>query len=361
MRVSFEIVPYTLQFKFEAGTSRGSLTEKKTWFIRAYDTNDYMVFGLGEAGPLKGLSADFSIDYGSKIRTVLDHLEGIEIPNDKAEMLECISKNTPKEMPSLRFGVETALLDLLRGGKGRIFNTGFSRGKQAIPINGLIWMGDDKFMQEQIDLKLKKGFDCIKMKIGAIDFERELALLEGIRDRYTSDEVTLRVDANGAFVAEKVLEKLEQLAALDIHSIEQPIKPGQTMLMAQLCRDSILPIALDEELIGIYGKEQRTELLETIRPTYIILKPSLLGGFLACQEWIEIAESLDTGWWMTSMLESNIGLNAIAQFTSTFNNQMHQGLGTGQLYHNNIESPLIIRKGHLHYNVKEKWKPGIVN
>jgi len=356
MKVKFEIFPHTLRFRLEAGTSRGSFTEKETWFIKAYNINDYSVFGIGEASPLKGLSIDYSLDYELKLLGVLDSLEGLEFPEEQLGLLDFIKVNTSVEMPSLRFGIEIALLDLLSGGKKKIFDSPFSRGEASIPINGLIWMGDINFMQDQIDEKLKKGFDCIKIKIGAIDFEQEVRLLEKIREQYTSDEVVLRVDANGAFNKENALERLNVLAALDIHSIEQPIAPGQTEFMRQLCTASLLPIALDEELIGITTNTERENLLKEIRPAYIILKPSLLGGVTACREWINIAESLNIGWWMTSMLESNVGLNAIAQLASTYENLMHQGLGTGQLYTNNINSPLTIKKGCLKYNIKGKWE-----
>ena len=247
------------------------------------------------------------------------------------------------------------MLDLLNGGKRIIFDTPFVQGKTRISINGLIWMGEKAFMQKQIDEKLKAGFNTIKLKIGAIDFDTELGLLESIREQYSANDITLRVDANGAFTETDVMGKMEQLAALEIHSIEQPIKPGQYELMKTLCAESPLDIALDEELIGLNTKEEKKALLERIHPQYIILKPALLGGILSCQEWIEIAESLNIGWWMTSMLEANIGLNAIAQFTAQYNLTLPQGLGTGQLYHNNIDSPLEIRKGELIYNKTKGW------
>lgn len=357
MRVKFKVFPHLLKFRFEAGTSRGSFTQKETWFIKANEVGERSLHGWGEASPLKGLSIDYSPDYGKKLRAVLDHIEGLEVP--EKGLLDFIAANTPVEMPSLRFGVETALLDLMNGGTHTIFTGPFSEGKQRIPINGLVWMGDKAFMQQQIDEKLKKGFNTIKMKVGAIDFDTELQLLEGLREAYTVEDLTLRVDANGAFTPEDVVEKLTALAALGIHSVEQPIKPGQRQLMYDLCHAELLPIALDEELIGINSHEEKKQLLEDTQPQYIILKPSLLGGIKACKEWIGIAESMKIGWWMTSMLESNIGLNAIAQFTALFNPELPQGLGTGQLYHNNIESPLIIKKGHLHYFVHGKWQlPG---
>ena len=355
MKVQFEVYPHLLQFKVEAGTSRGTFTERETWILKAFNESDPSFFGIGEASPLKGLSVDYSEDYGLKLIAILNSLEGLDIPDNQTDLLDFIRNNTPIDMPSLRFGVETALLDLINGGKKELFQSPFSKGLTSIPINGLVWMGDYDYMKSQIHDKLKAGYDCIKIKIGAIDFEQELNLIEQIREKYTAEEITIRVDANGAFNGEDALEKLNELAALGIHSIEQPVMAGQTELMRTLCSESLLPIALDEELIGVESKEAMLGLLKEICPAYIILKPSLLGGFTACNDWIETAESLDIGWWMTSMLESNVGLNAIAQFTSTFPNLMHQGLGTGQLYSNNIDSPLVIRKGGLKYNVKGGW------
>lgn len=354
MKVQFQVIPYTLKFRFEAGTSRGSLTEKETWFIKATRTDDDYVIGWGEASPLKGLSMDYSPDYGKKLRAVLDHLEGLDIPSEN--LLDFVVANTPADMPSVRFGIETALIDVSNGGGHRIFPGAFTEGKMKIPINGLVWMGDREFMQRQIDEKLKAGFNTIKMKVGAIDFETEYQILENLRENYTTEDLTLRVDANGAFTETDVVEKLTALAALGIHSIEQPIKPGQQDLMFDLCHAELLPIALDEELIGMNSYEERRLLLEETQPKYIILKPSLLGGIRACEEWITLAESMHIGWWMTSMLESNIGLNAIAQFTSRYQPELPQGLGTGQLYHNNITSPLLIKKGHLHYFVNGNWQ-----
>ena len=351
MRIRFEVIPYTLDFRFVAGTSRGTLTQKPTWFIKSWAVGRESVIGWGEASPLKGLSSDFSDDYEQKLKAVLSHLEGLEIP--ESVDLDFITANTPQDMPSVRFGIETAMLDLWNGGKREIFPGSFTEGKQRIPINGLVWMGDEAFMQKQMDEKLKASFNTIKMKVGAIDFDTELSLLEKLRERYSANDLTLRVDANGAFTEADVHQKLASLAALEIHSIEQPIKPGQTGLMKQLCEEPLLPIALDEELIGVNEAAERRSLLENIKPQFIILKPSLLGGIKACEAWIQLAESMNIGWWMTSMLESNIGLNAIAQFTARYEPELPQGLGTGQLYHNNIASPLEIRKGSLLYNLPQ--------
>ena len=355
MRLQFEVIPHLLKFRFEAGTSRGSFTEKETWFIKVWEKGNPDCIGWGEASPLKGLSIDYSTNYETELRALLNTLSTLDFPEETEVLLHFIAVNTPTEKPSVRFGLETALLDLLNGGKQIIFDTPFVQGKTRIPINGLIWMGEKAFMQKQIDEKLKAGFNTIKLKIGAIEFDTELGLLESIREQYSANDITLRVDANGAFTETDVMGKMEQLAALEIHSIEQPIKSGQYELMKTLCAESPLDIALDEELIGVNTKEEKKALLERIQPQYVILKPALLGGVLSCQEWIEIAESLNIGWWMTSMLEANIGLNAIAQFTAQYNLTLPQGLGTGQLYHNNIDSPLEIRKGELIYNKVKGW------
>jgi len=355
MRLQFEVIPHLLKFRFEAGTSRGSFTEKETWFIKVWEKGNPDCIGWGEASPLKGLSIDYSTNYEIELRALLNTLSTLDFPEETEGLLHFIAVNTTTEKPSVRFGLETALLDLLNGGKRIIFDTPFVQGLTRISINGLIWMGEKAFMQKQIDEKLKAGFNTIKLKIGAIDFDTELGLLESIREQYSANDITLRVDANGAFTETDVMGKMEQLAALEIHSIEQPIKSGQYELMKTLCAESPLDIALDEELIGVNTKEEKKALLERIQPQYIILKPALLGGILSCQEWIEIAESLNIGWWMTSMLEANIGLNAIVQFTAQYNLTLPQGLGTGQLYHNNIDSPLEIRKGELLYNKVKGW------
>jgi len=236
-----------------------------------------------------------------------------------------------------------------------LFPSEFTKGEKSIPINGLVWMGTKEFMKIQIKEKISSGFSCIKMKIGAIDFDTELELLTSIRKEFSSKDIELRVDANGAFTPKEALEKLKHLSALEIHSIEQPIKQGQFEEMALLCEQTPLPIALDEELIGVFSETKKEEILQIIQPQFIILKPSLIGGFQGSTEWIEKAIKYNVSWWITSALESNVGLNAIAQFTYTLQNKMPQGLGTGGLYANNFEAPLEIEKGNLHYNNLKKW------
>ena len=308
------------------------------------------------------MSHSFPTRRSSDLSKFETKLEGICTAFNKLD-LEIFSWNlpiivdqvVPKNFPSVQFGFETALHDFLNGGKHQIFANPFSENQQSILMNGLIWMGDTAFMLAQIEEKIAQGFKTLKMKVGAIDFKNELAILESIRKKFSLEQMGIRVDANGAFAKKEVMHKLSALADLQLHSIEQPIKPKQTELMKKLCEESPLAIALDEELIGVSDYMAKMKLLKNLRPQYIILKPSLLGGFGACREWIELANRFGIKWWLTSALESNIGLNAIAQFAAEFDNALPQGLGTGQLYHNNIASPLCIRNGHLFYDKNLPW------
>ncbi len=342
---------HTLHFTFEAGTSRGVLTQRDTYFIKLWHTDNPQQVGIGECSPLRGLSIDDVPDYESRLAEICDQINkgGFVLSEDT------IFSQIGNAWPSIQFGLETAWADWQNGGKHLLYDNAFSRGETGIEINGLIWMGNEAFMRQQIDAKLETGFRCLKLKIGAIDFDAECALLASIRQHYSPNQITLRVDANGAFVPNEALAKLQRLAQYELHSIEQPIKAGQVEAMAQLCAATPLPIALDEELIGVSERKTREELLQVIRPQYIILKPSLVGGLQHSREWIELAEKQNIGWWITSALESNIGLNAIAQFTASLRNPLPQGLGTGQLYHNNIASPLEIRNGFLHSNPEKLW------
>ncbi len=324
-------------FKTPGGTSRGVLREKPGWLISVWDDANPDIVGTGECSVLPKLSPDDRPEIESKIDETCRNINGLK--NKFHDHLE--------QWPALRFAVETALKDLENGGTKIIFPSAFTRGEAGIPINGLIWMGTPRYMWQQIEEKLKSGFKCLKMKIGAIDFEEEYQILKALRKKYPRKVLELRVDANGAFQADEAPEILEKLANLDIHSIEQPIKKGQWQEMAQLCEAPPLPIALDEELIGINQKEEKNKMIAAIRPQYIILKPSLTGGFAASQEWIEVAETHKAGWWITSALESNIGLNAIAQWTYTLKNNMPQGLGTGQVFTNNTDLGLTINEGVL--------------
>lgn len=353
IKMQFYYIKRSLKFRFEAGTSRGILNTRDVFWISAVDQNNPNSLGWGEAAPLVKLSIDDRPDFESVLERLLAQLSQMAWAEDEEVLLIQVSQRIPADLPSIRFGVETALLDRLYGGQKRIFDTPFASGDRAIPINGLIWMGDRDFMLQQIDQKLKEGFDCIKMKIGANDFEQELSLLSYIRDRFSADQIVLRVDANGAFLPTEAMRKLEKLAEFELHSIEQPIPAGQWQEMKKLCASTPLPIALDEELIG---QEDKERLLDVIQPQYLIFKPSLIGGISETKEWIRLAEERKIGWWMTSALESNIGLNAISQLTDTYAPLMPQGLGTGKLYHNNLESPLEISQGKIHYREAKPWE-----
>jgi len=333
---------HILKFKRPSGTSRGILKTKESWFVLLSDGKRK---GVGECGILRGLSIDDRPDYEEKLNWACQNINlGLDV-----------LLNELLEFPSIQFGLEQAFLSLQSSSKFELFPSNFTRGKQAISINGLVWMGDEAFMKTQIKEKIEAGFSCIKMKIGAIDFETELDLLTSIRKEFSSKDIELRVDANGGFHPQEALEKLKRLSALEIHSIEQPIRQGQFEEMARLCEKTPVPIALDEELIGVFSVTEKKELLQTIQPQYIILKPSFIGGFQGSNEWISLAEKQDVRWWVTSALESNVGLNAIAQWTFTLQNPLPQGLGTGGLYTNNFESPLEVKNGKLHHAISEKW------
>lgn len=348
---------HILQFKFEAGTSRGTLTEHPVYYIKMWDSTSPDVAGIGEAAPLKGLSIDYRPDFEEQLKQIIENIENLAINQPARYELNEISNLVPAGFPAIRFGIETAFLDWKNEGKKQLYHNKFYQGKKSIDINGLIWMGEPGFMQQQIAQKLAQGFKCIKMKIGAIDFEQECALLANIRERFSADQVTLRVDANGAFSPKDALQKLEKLSQFDLHSIEQPIRPNQLASMHKLCQESPIPIALDEELIGKLSLSEKEKLLDVIQPPYIILKPTLLGGFIGTKEWIDLAKRRKIGWWITSALESNIGLNAIAQFTAEYDEGSIHGLGTGGLYHNNVASPLTIVKDQLEYQPKKFWEP----
>ena len=334
---------YILDFKRPSGTSRGVLTQKETWFIILEKDGKT---GIGECGILRSLSIDDRPDYEDKLKWVCD-----SIHLGEQALWEALA-----EFPSIQFGVEMAFQSLKSKTPYLLFPSQFTKGGDSITINGLVWMGEEQYMKEQIEEKLQQGFNCIKLKIGAIDFQKELDLLRFIRSNFSTDQIEIRVDANGAFSTTDALYKLNQIHEYQIHSIEQPIKQNQTDSMSELCKNTPLPIALDEELIGVFALENKQALLQKIHPQYIILKPSLVGGFRGTKEWIDIAEKHNIGWWITSALESNIGLNAIAQWTYLQNNPMPQGLGTGALYTNNFDSPLEVKNGQLTYNTDLQWK-----
>ncbi len=322
-----------LHFRQPAGTSRGIYTTRKIWLVHL---SDGQRTGVGECAPLPDLSCDAMED---ELYTALLNKFCESVCQSGS-----IDVDALRDYPSMLFGLETALLNLRNG--DRLFDTAFSRGEAGIPINGLVWMGNYDEMLQRLEEKLALGFRCVKLKIGAIDFDQELDLIKRIRSHFSFHEVELRLDANGAFPFSEALYKLELLSQYAIHSIEQPIKAGQWAYMAQLCRESPLPIALDEELIGVNDPEMKRHMLSIIKPRYIILKPSLHGGMAGCREWIAIARDMGIGSWITSALESNIGLNAIAQFASSVYGDhitMPQGLGTGQLFTDNIPMGLNIK------------------
>ena len=336
--MTYQIEERLLHFKQPAGTSRGVYTTRKIWLVHLSDGEKS---GIGECAPLPDLSCDVLSDeiYEQKLNDFCWDL----CQTGKIDV------EAVRDYPSMLFGLETALLNLHNG--NLLFDTPFSRGEEGIPINGLVWMGRYDEMLQRLEEKLDKGFRCVKLKIGAIDFEQELELIRRIRSRFSFHEVELRLDANGAFPFDEALYKLELLSQYAIHSIEQPIRQGQWAYMAELCRESPLPIALDEELIGVNDPEMKSHMLNIIKPRYIILKPSLHGGMAGCREWIQTAKEQGIGSWITSALESNIGLNAIAQFASDVYGpqiSMPQGLGTGQLFTDNIPMPLEIRGDQLY-------------
>jgi o-succinylbenzoate synthase len=333
---------YILQFKLPSGTSRGVMTEKETWFIVLEKEGKK---GIGECGLLRGLSIDDRPDYEEKLQWTCANIHLGE--NQLWEALI--------EFPSIQFGVEMAFRSLVSESPFLLFPSDFTDGRKSIPINGLVWMGEESFMKQQLEEKLADGFRCVKLKIGAIDFDAELQLLRFIREHFSPEQVEIRVDANGAFDVCLALNKIMQLTEFKIHSIEQPIQKNNTDSMAELCKSTPIPIALDEELLGLFSLEEKEALLQKIKPQYLILKPSFIGGFRGTKEWISLAEKHQIGWWITSALESNIGLNAIAQWTFLQHNLMPQGLGTGALYTNNFDCPLEVSQGQLWYKKDSDW------
>lgn len=330
---------HILQFNVPAGTSRGVMHEKVSWFIKLHDTTDILITGTGECSLIKGLSPDPEAGYEAMLERVCSNPE------------QYLDFSDPEldHFPSIRFGLEMAWLDLINGGRGLLFPSPFTLGESGIPINGLIWMGSKEDMLKQIREQIGEGFRCIKLKVGALDFADELDVLKAIRREFNEAEIQLRVDANGAFRPEEAMKKLERLSKYRLHSIEQPIKPGNWEAMAGLCEQSPVAIALDEELFTPGADDDKIRLLRTIRPQYLVFKPSMLGGFAKTQEWINAAANTGIGWWITSALESNIGLNALAQWTYTLKQPLFHGLGTGKLFSNNFDSRLMIERGMLRY------------
>ncbi len=333
---------YYLEFKQPAITSRAVMQNKLTYFIKVWDSDTPTIFGVGECALFEGLSYDNIPNYEEIIADICRNINNIDI-------------NHLNKYPSIVFGLETAIYDLNNGGKRTPFISTWSNGGETITINGLVWMGTIEEMNKRVDDKIAAGFKCLKLKIGGCDFHRELDILQRIRKKYPKETLEIRLDANGAFSPEEALAKIRDLHQFDIHSLEQPIKQNQWSEMAKICTDSPIPIALDEELIGITTQHEMRRMIREIKPNYIILKPALCGGFIGAHKWIEIANEFGIGWWATSALESNIGLNAIAQWVATLKVSIPQGLGTGALYTNNIASPLYLDGDKIRTDLSKKW------
>jgi len=347
------------RFSFDARTSRGLMRDRTSWFIKILDEADPSTFGIGECAPLAGLSPELNEDFEGQVHVFVDSFNNAQIQKPPATLVDIHSLIQSKfssieKISSIVFALETALLDLYHGGVRTIFKSSFVDGK-SIPINGLIWMGGMDFMLQQIEIKIRDGFRCIKLKVGGLDFEKECDILQYVRRKYFRDDITIRLDANGAFKGEDVFYKLNELAKFNVHSIEQPVKKGSELL-PEVCAKSPIPVALDEELLGIYNQAERGALLDRVKPQFIILKPGLHGGLYGSSEWISQANMKGIRWWVTSALESNIGLSALAQFVSQYSIEIPQGLGTGAIYDDNFESPLeVLRNGHLAWNSKNSW------
>jgi len=337
-----EFKKFTLKFIKPMGTSRGKLQDRQVYILCLIDRRNPQRFGLGECSPLPGLSPDARPDFEEKLRDICDLLNA-GTAHDEIDL---------RDWPAIRFGLESALIDLNSGGHRLLFLTNFTRGLQTIPINGLVVMADYETMLQQAFAKIAGGFTCIKIKVGAMDFETECRLLREIRKYHPPEKITLRLDANGAFTTGEAQEKLQRLSGFRVHSLEQPIKAGQWDEMAKVCATSPIPIALDEELIDCHTPAEKAKLLRAIQPHFLILKPTLLGGFAACREWMALAEESKIGYWVTSALESNIGHNVISQWTATLNVAVPQGLGTGQLYRANFPASLQVNNGRLMYSAQ---------
>jgi len=357
MPLRASLVRKTFHFAFEARTSRGTMRDRTCWFFKFHDDRLPEAVGIGECAPLPGLSEEFSPEFEGRLETLTRMINELNIDPVPATLSEINQLATQRLKvssgeSSVLFGLETGLLDLANGGVRKIFQSNFTNG-QSIPINALIWMGGMDVMLQQIEIKIRDGFRCVKLKVGGLDFERECDVLQYVRRKYFRDNIEIRLDANGSMKTDDVLYKLKELSKFNVHSIEQPLKRGSEFL-PELCATSPIPVALDEELTGV-APAGRRELLERIKPKFLVLKPTLHGGFAGVTDWKDLASSLGIGWWITSSLESNYGLNALAQFTAQFNPEMPQGLGTGQIYEDNIVSPMAISGQNLLFNPRETW------
>jgi o-succinylbenzoate synthase len=343
LRVAY--TPYTLQFKRPAATSRGALSSRLIYLLRAWETETPDVAGWGECGPLPQLSRDDWPDFADALREVCDVVNAGYMP----------APGDPVDLPSIAFGLEMALRDLQMGGRRQLWSTAFSRGEATLPTHGLIWIDTAEGLLRQVEAKIAAGFRVIKLKVGALPFAEEIALLRTVRRQHPAGSIELRLDANGAWSRTEAMACLEQLAPLAIAFVEQPIAAGQWPALAEICHNSPVPIALDEELIPIDGDEQGRRLLDIVQPQHLILKPALLGGFGRCESWIAEAEARGIGWWINSLLESNLGLNAICQWTSAVGGDRVHGLGTGGLFANNFSSPLQLADARLMLRPELPW------
>lgn len=355
MALQAEFAKRTFHFGFDARTSRGQMRERHCWFLTLTDDLQHAK-GIGEAAPLPGLSKETPEEVELQLQNIVDKINMGYLTGKAFNSLNAIQALFPDVYASsVRTALEMALLDLNNGGKKILFDNAFSRREAGIPTNGLIWIGGLDSMLQQVAIKMDEGYRTLKIKIGSLDFEKEIDILQYIKRKYFRENITIRLDANGAFKPNEVFYKLNELSRWGIHSIEQPIMPGQHDLMAEVCRKSPVPIALDEDVIGNHSTAEKKKIIEQIKPQFLILKPSLTGGFKETAEWIQLAENQNVGWWMTSALESSIGLNAVAQFTAQYPVTIPQGLGTGKIYTDNILSPLEVGKGELRLDKKSKW------
>lgn len=350
--MKFTVEKHVLDFNFPAGTSRGVLAQKKLWLVY-FTANGHQ--GVGECSIIEGLTPEYQHDeqYEAKLKFYLNTLNQLQL--EPEELLDSLDSFFPdlNQHPSMRFGIECALISWCSRQAGIWFDNGFTRGKNAIPINGLIWMGDMAWMKSQVEKKITEGYKVLKFKIGALDWNKEYELISALRNQFSPDELIIRVDANGAFNQQNVFSVLTALSDLSVHSIEQPVAAGARELLQSVCEANVLPIALDESLISCFTDQDKCNLLTNINPQYIVLKPSLHGGVSGVKHWISLAESRGIGWWMTSALESNIGLSAIAQLAGNYPLELAQGLGTGGLFTSNFPSNLKLNKGYLTHHLPE--------
>lgn len=349
-----EITKRVFNFRFEARTSRGIMPDRPCWFLKIRSAQYPTTFGIGEVAPLFGLSLETLQQVEEELDKLPTLLANATVPLNADPLVLEQSFRLSSFSSSMKFGVIMALLDLYHGGRKKYFDCPFFEGT-PMPINGLVWMADAETMLEKAEEKIFQGFNCIKLKVGGLDFEKECSVLQTIRSKFSPQELTIRLDANGAFTKQDVAEKLALLSSFHIHSIEQPLKPAEHLGYPDILFNSPIPVALDEQLIGRFSLVEKDHLVQALRPSFLVLKPGMVGGFSDCQQWISVAQNRGVGWWITSALESPLGLSAIAQFASLFDPEIPQGLGTGQVFEELFDHPLVVEKGHLWLNSAQKW------